>query len=137
MKTIQTIIYSFTIWIVAALINAVLNATLLGFSEFRNESWPGAFVLALIFSLLFSAPGILILWVVFLINMDEEELFKIILKSGILLSICTAIFFMCTLGRQFEEHSTLMAMFSVVSAIVAIMVHHQLITTINKNQSEQ
>ncbi|UEG51182.1 hypothetical protein LK994_06800 [Ferruginibacter lapsinanis] len=134
MKIVQTIIFSFTIWVVAALINAALSATILSFSGSRFESWPGAFVLALVFSLLFSAPGIFVFWIIFMACVNSEKLFGILLRTGILASLISVILFRTLLNNEFKGLYFFMGLSAVIDAVIAILVHHTSITSINKNE---
>ena len=135
MKIIQTIIYSFTIWIVAALINGALSATLLSFTKTMFQSWPGAFVLALVFSLLFSAPGIFIFWIVFMANRDKERLFSVLLRTGVIASLASAVLFWSLLGNEFRGLYFFLGLFAVIAAIAAILIHHTSIVSLNKNDN--
>ncbi|MGG9971250.1 hypothetical protein ACQ33O_05580 [Ferruginibacter sp. SUN002] len=132
MYSLRTILYSFTIWVLAAMINALLSATLLIFSEAEYlDSWPGVFVLALVFSLLFSAPGIFIFWLVFISNTKDKNLFRLLLRTGIICSAASGLLFVVLLGHEFKGQENYLGFFGVVAAITAIMIHHRPIVSLN------
>ena len=130
-------VHTFTIWVLAALINALLSASCLFFTG--HESWPGAFMLSLIFTLLFSCPGIFIFWVTFISTPknDAAYLFRRLLKCTIIAAAVSATGFAVLFHGEFANCIFLLGWSIVIAGIVAVLAHNGFIVAICKNNIRQ
>lgn len=131
MRIIKSIFTCFTIWVLTALLNALLSGTWL--SIFSNETghWPEAFFIILISTLIFSIPGAFVLWIVLLINWNARLLFRTLLGTALVVSVLSSgLLYILPVdiikGKQFFL-STCM----VISSVASIMIHHTNIKSIN------
>jgi len=137
MKLFQSIFLIFTIWVVTALLNATLCGTLI--SLFSNEFnyWPSAILMVFIFTLIFSIPGILIYWIILLVNWESAGLFRTLLKAGIIISSLSSLLsYVLPVGMEKGEQLFL-PICIVIAAIASIMFHHTIIKSIVVNNSNK
>jgi hypothetical protein len=120
MRFFQTIAYSFTLWFLAALINAFLLAVFLSIAQ-TDAKGMLSFVPAMVGSLIFSAPGIFCFWIVFLVavylNQDGQPLFRLLLGAG---SVCAFLSGLAA-GYLFMDLLKISCMGTAFAALVASM----------------
>lgn len=125
---------TFTIWIMAAVINGLLCGIYLSISGYMNDPVPVMIFLSGILSLFFAIPGFFIFWIIMLIlinnNFYGRSLFRAALSTGIILSCCT-IYFSFNLFRGSEGFA--ISLFIILSAITSIMMHFNLFKKIVNN----
>lgn len=120
---------TFTIWIMAAVINGLLCGICMSVSDTAYEPVI-TIIFCGIFSLFFSIPGFFIFWIVMLIAIGRytygRALFRVGLSAGLVLSAATAV--MCV---QFFIYLSpniqyVIPVFIIFSAITSIMMHFNL-----------
>ncbi len=134
MKFIKSIFLSFTIWILTALLNALLSGAILSFTGLNQ--WPGALLLAFVFTLVFSVPGMFIFWIVLLTNWNDAILFRIMLRTGFIISGLSSLLLLIVPDNDVKAHFFLLSFCVVVAAIASIMVHHPIIQSVCRNKTE-
>ena len=133
MRFLKSVFLSFTIWIVATLVNALLGGTWLTYFSEQPDHWPGACLLLFICTLVFSIPAMLIFWVVLLSNLDSDNLFKILLRTGIIVAaLSTLILFFFPAG-VIHSDMLFLAPCIVIATISSIMLHHSIIKSFSSN----
>lgn len=133
MRFLKSIFLSFTIWIVATLVNALLGGTWLSCFSEQPDHWLVACLLLFICTLVFSIPAMLIFWVVLLSNLDSDNLFKILLRTGIIVAaLSTLILFFFPAG-VIHSDMLFLAPCIVIATISSIMVHHSIIKSFSSN----
>lgn len=118
---------TFTIWIMASLINGLLCGISLSVINLNyTEIIPDSIVIFFI-SLFFSAPGVFIFWIVLLIKIagyiTERALFRTALGTGFVLASATAAFCSKMFSDEFSNHSFVIAACIILSAMSSIMLH--------------
>jgi hypothetical protein len=134
-KYITTALISFSIWIVANIINAILFALIFSFIDNGDELGVVGFVL--ICSALFSLPGILIFWVVFVIKCRKYNLFNILLITAVVVSLLSVILFFIYLSISFgADRGMWIFCMPVLAAVAAIAIHRRTIHNVVITQNE-
>ncbi len=126
MKLFKSIFICCSIWLLAGLLNALLFATWLSLFTTEFHHWPRTFGLALIFSLLFSVPGMFIFWVVFVVNWSCDLLFRHLLNAGLILSVLSSLLLFLFDG-EIQKQQFVLACYIVIAALSSIMIHHTFI----------
>jgi hypothetical protein len=127
MAFLKSIFLAFTIWVLAALLNALLGGSWLYFFSRGFTHWPAAFFLVFIFTLILAAPGIFIFWIVLLVKWNEGLLFRYLLKTGLVISaLSTLILYILPIGGV-EGQQLFLSLCIVIAAITSIMIHHHII----------
>ena len=134
MAFFKSVFISFTIWGLAALVNAVLSGAWLNLFTNEFNDGVGTFFLVFIFTLVFSIPSMFVFWIVLLANRNETFLFRLLLKAGFTISILSSfilykLHFDDIAGQQF-----FLSLSIVLSAITSIMIHHRRIKSITSNK---
>ena len=136
-KYFYTSILSFSIWIVSLIINAVLDLLLIGFHSGGSELFDGL-GLILLFSSLFSLPGMIVLWIVVFMNYAKPDLFNRVFITALLTSFLSVFVFFCWIADAFGGKSFWLILFAVLSALFAVMLHRPVIKNIiEKNKIRQ
>lgn len=134
MKLIKSIFSSFTVWILTALLNAVLSGTVVSILSSESESWPSTVLLVFIFTLVFSIPGIFIFWIILLVNWEAEGLFRILLRLGFIVSILSSLLvYVLPMGME-KGQLLLLSLCMMTATITSIMVHHSILMSITKKK---
>jgi hypothetical protein len=134
MKFIKSIFTAFTIWVLAAMLNALLSGSWVTFFSNEMYSWPGAFILVLIFTLIFSIPGMFIFWIVMLVNWNEELLFRTLLKAGFIISALSSLWLYLLDDFGINGQELFLSLGIVISAIASIMAHYRIFKMIYTNK---
>jgi hypothetical protein len=120
MKFFQTVAYSLTVWLLAALINAFLIAVI--FSVQRMEA--GSFFILLpgiMASLFFSAPGIFCFWLVFFIAVLRGRHGQLLFRLLLATAICTAGLTGAAVGFLLRKELAMPTLITMIVAIAAAM----------------
>jgi hypothetical protein len=121
---------TFTIWLLAAFLNGLLAG--IAISIISNEYYHVAenCIAVGILSLVFSAPGFFIFWLVLLFRAArhdrERELFRVALSAGFILSALTAA---CAYGLLFwlaENDTCVLVLIIILSTLLSIMIHFKI-----------
>jgi len=137
MELIKSIFSSFTIWVLTALLNAVLSGTVVSFSSSGFSYWPTAILVVFILTLIFSIPGIFLFWITLLVNWEAEGLFRILLRLGFIVSILSSLLIYVLPMDMEIGQLLLLSLCMVIATVTSIMLHHSIfnaITTKNKNE---
>jgi hypothetical protein len=126
---------TFTIWILASLINGLLCAT---YQSVLN-GLPGQIILQAIVnsfvSLFFSAPAFFIFWIILLIKVEdkvyERHLFRVALSAGLILSAATALMVSNLVAVSPTDKYAIIP-FAILSSIISIMMHFNYFKKLNK-----
>lgn len=130
MPFIRSAFLSFTIWVLAALVNAGLAGTWLAFFSKQPDEWPGAYLLVFIFTLIFSIPAVFIFWLMVVSNWDSESLFKILLRTGFVVSGLSTLILLVVPVGVIHSDILFLAPCIVIATISAIIMHHSIIKSI-------
>jgi hypothetical protein len=131
----RVILRTFTIWVLTALINAVVSASVLAFSDTEFNMWSFTFLLAFFFTLIFSVPAGFIFFILFTVTekSDAGYLFRVLLVTGfITASISTALFY-TAFNTAFKGFTIFLVFSIVLSTISAILLHHKFIAATCKS----
>lgn len=133
---IKISICTFTIWVLAALINAILSASCLLFKPGEFDNWADNFGLSFVVTLVFSVPSIFIIWLLFLMNntKDIQTLFQLLYRTAFILAVFSAALFAVSFYAMFQNYVFLLGLCILVAAVTAIMCHHSFIATIYKQK---
>lgn len=128
----QIVFRTFTIWVMTALINAIISAACLYFSKGIFEDWPLAFVLAFVFTLLFSLPSLLVFFIIFIAaqKADGEALFRRLLGTGWIMAIISGVIFCTSFYSEFNEVTLLLGFSIFAATTTSILLHHRFIVAI-------
>ncbi|MDN3658966.1 hypothetical protein QWZ08_25205 [Ferruginibacter paludis] len=131
----RIILHTFTIWVLTALINAVVSASLLAFSDSEFNRWVFAFSLAFFFTLIFSAPAVFIFFIFFATteNDDAGYLFRVLVITGFVTATISAAVFYAAFNSIFKSFTILLTLSIVCSTLSAIMLHHKFIVATCKS----
>ena len=138
MKLIKSIFAGFTVWVLTALLNAVLSSTVISFFSSEFNRWPSTFLLVFIFTLIFSIPGIFLFWITLLVNWNAEGLFRILLRLGFIVSGLSSLLIYALPMEMETGQLLLLSLCMVIATVTSIMLHHSIlksITAINKNEN--
>jgi hypothetical protein len=134
MQFFKSILSTFTIWVLAALLNASLSATWLWLFSNEYNHWPVVFALTLVFTLFFSIPGMFVFWLILLINWDKVMLFQTLLKAGAIISLLSSLFLFVLNDQELERHQFFLSLSIVISSIASIMMHFSIFNNLLSNK---
>ena len=134
MIIIKSIFLCFTIWVLTALLNALLGGTCLYFFSDEFWFWQAAVLDVLFFTLFLSVPGIFIFWLGLLVNRKKALLFRQLLKAGLIISALSSLLLFVLPFNDFKGQQFYLAVCIVVSAITSVMMHHTRIQKFSTNQ---
>jgi hypothetical protein len=127
---------TFTIWILASFINALFYATWLSVIINYQSGLVVHTLIAFFVSLLFSAPGFFVFWIILLVKLSrgiyERALFRAALSTGFILATATALTCLELPARAFATGKYLFILFAIISATSSIMIHFNHFKKINK-----
>jgi hypothetical protein len=124
---LRTTIVSFAIWLAAAFLNAILDITYITIAGYGKGELTEGFGMVLIVSLLFSIPGILIFWIVYLLNYQNEKLFRLLVKTALLTSLLSGMIFFIWLSEGFKGHSGNLVILATFAAFLSVSLHFRVI----------
>ena len=134
MRFFKSIFSTFTIWVLASLLNALLGATWLRLFLTEYNHWPVRFALTLLFTIFFSTPGMFVFWLMLLINWENTRLFRSLLKAVFIISILSALFLFLLNDHELERQQLFLSLFNVISPKASIMMHVPIFKTIPSNK---
>jgi hypothetical protein len=119
---------TFTIWILTSLINGLLCGAYVSITIRNHEDFLFNTICSLFISLLFSAPGFFIFWIVLLLKVAAKTygraLFRAALSTGFLLATATAIICSQFFNPEFPGNRYVwILLFAILSAMSGIMMH--------------
>lgn len=124
---VKITITTFTIWMICAMINGLLCGTYTSFANHHFNEWLVDILVIFFFSLVFSASGFFIFWMVLLISfarwIEERLLFRVALSTGLVLASITGVICSEIFKNEFPKGKYLIALFVILSAITGIMIH--------------
>lgn len=128
---------TFTIWVLTALINAIISACCLSGGRSGYNEWIGAFLLTIIFTLVFSVPATFIFWITFMgaHKNDADYLFRLLLATGIVGALISAIVFYFSFYAEFKDYTFSLAISIEIATIISIVLHHSFIVEMYKNKT--
>ncbi|MEO6637788.1 MAG: hypothetical protein ABIN25_05905 [Ginsengibacter sp.] len=125
---------TFTIWLLAALVNGLLCGIFLAITRHDLGAWAGYLSGIFFISLIFSIPGFFVFWitmmVVFAKWIRERALFRAALSTGFILAVITGIAGSAAFSYEFPQRNLLIC-FIALSAITSIMLHFKYFKKIN------
>ena len=132
-RYVMTALISLSIWIAAIVISAVADIIFIGL--FSHGGGAGeAFELIIVFSALFSLPGIIIFWLVFLLNCKKDELFHLLFITAFVTSFLSAFVFFLWINEGFGGQSFWLLLFAVLAALASVALHRPAIDDIFTKQ---
>jgi hypothetical protein len=133
---LKSILHSFTVWVLAALSNAILSACCLSVAPNEFDHWGEAFILAFFFTLVFSIPAVFVFWVAYMTNkmVDGNSLFRVLLRTGFITAAISGILFFVSFKVMFKGFTFFLMLSIIVAAISSIMLHHNFIINNHKNK---
>ncbi|MES2847453.1 MAG: hypothetical protein V4685_00235 [Bacteroidota bacterium] len=133
-KYTATALISFSIWIVANIINAILFAFIFSFAGNGDLDGIG---IVLLFSAAFSLPDILIFWMVFLVKCRKNNLFPVLLITAASVSLLSVVLFFLYLAISFgADRGMWIIIVPVLAAIAATAIHRRAINDVVVTQNE-
>lgn len=131
MKTIFTFL---GIWFVASILNGILSGLCIEVVDNGTiGNAVGGITLSMIFSFIFSAPLVGLVWLITAITQstgkDGHTVFQIALKSTLLCSVLGAVFFIYTLGNEFKEAKYFVGLCIIFSAFTAVLLFRKQLKT--------
>ncbi len=134
---IRSLVLCFTVWVLTALLNTALAGTWLCLFANEYNQFSGTYMMVLIFTLIFSVPGMFFFWIILLATWDNENLFRTLLKAGMVISsLSTMILFVLPHGLARHEIIPLSACI-IIAAVASIMIHHFWIKSISTNKKTE
>lgn len=121
----KTCFFTFTIWIVAAFINSLLYAVIFNLGNIVKGNFSESMGLAFLFTLLFSAPAVFILWITFLANSGSENLSRLLLRAVFILSLVSCLFIVFVPDEVYKGHWLLLSFIIVASSVSSVLLHHR------------
>ncbi len=134
MKFFKSIFSTFTIWVLAALLNALISATWMSLFATEFNRWPVWFFLSVVFTLFFSLPGVFIFWLVLLANWQKPLLFQTLLKVGFIISSLSSLFLFVLNDHEIEGQQFPLSLSIIISSIASIMIHFTILKNISLNK---
>lgn len=127
-KYIMTVLVSLSIWIVANTTNTMLFAFVFAFA---SNSGLGGIGFVSLCSALFSLPGILIFWVVFIITCRKDNAFVIFLMTAASVSFLSVVLFFLYLVISFgADRGMWIFIIPVFCAVAATAIHRRAINNV-------
>lgn len=126
-KYIKTTIVFIAIWFTAALLNGLLSGiTIAAIENSSMKAYMGNIFLSVIFSFVFSAPLVGLVWFVTIITQFQEkkghELLQLVLGTALICSLIGAILFINTLGTELKDARYLVGLCICISAMASILI---------------
>jgi hypothetical protein len=134
---IRITIFSFSNWLVAALVNSVLYAFVFCMIVPDVEWGAEAFMLAFAFSLIFSAPAAFIYWIVFIASSSSQRLPAVMLRTSLVLSAVSCLFIAMLPNEVYKGHWFLLSLIVIISALSSVLLHHGILSSFNENKPVQ
>jgi len=134
-KYVATVLVSLSVWLLANIFNAVLFAIVIAAGGTGDELSIVGFVL--LCSGLFSLPGLLIFWILFLFLIRKSNLFQLLLITSAVVSFLSVIVFFAYLAISFgADRGTWIIVLPVLAAVAATTLHRKSIDKFAITQNE-
>lgn len=125
-KYIKTTLVFAGVWFTAALINGLLSGISIIFLDKAANANPGTLALSVIFSFVFSAPVVGLVWFITLMgqvaNKRGDELFQFALGTAFICACIAALIFINTIGTEFMKARYVAALCIIISALAAVLI---------------
>ncbi|MBL0355946.1 MAG: hypothetical protein IPP72_03260 [Chitinophagaceae bacterium] len=131
-RFLMTPLISLSIWILAILMSAVVDVVFISLFS-HGEAWE-AFGLIIVISAMFSLPGIIIFWLVFLLNCKKDGLFNLLFLTALATSFLSAFVFFIAINENFSGQGFWLLLFAVLSALGAVALHRPAINHVLQTQ---
>jgi cation transport ATPase len=123
---VKTFFIFIGVWFIASLLNGLLSGICITvFEKNAFNTAAGMILLSCIFSFVFSAPLVILVWLIAIIarayGRKGHPLFQIILSAAFFCAIMGAGFFINTLGNEFKEARFAIGLCIIISALGAIL----------------
>ncbi len=128
-RGVKITITCFTIWVLTALLNAVLFTCCLRiFSPDRTELI-AMFVISTVLTLVCSTPSVFVFWLVYLSSAknDGSSLFRLLLRAGFILALMPATLFLFCFPDILDGKGTFLFCSILIATIMSVMLHHRFI----------
>jgi hypothetical protein len=134
---LKSTIHCFTIWVLAALINAILSATCLSVAPNEFSNWGEALILTFSFTLAFSIPAVFIFWIIYMTSrmVNGNALFRLLLCSGFIGAVVSSVLFFISFSDMFKNYTFFLALSIIVAAVGSVMLHYNVISKNYKNKN--
>ncbi len=118
---------TFTTWILSSVINGLMCGIFIAIATHQFHK-PAEFIIVIFFfSMLFSAPGFFIFWIILLIgfanSIQQRALFRTALSAGFVLAAITAVISSKLIRQEFPSINYVIMFLIILSAITSIMMH--------------
>ena len=122
-RYLKTALISFSGWFTVILVNVIVIAVLEFLQGSRGYFWEGV-GLVLLVSAVFSFPGVVIFWLVFLFNFCHHKIFKILVITAIVTSSLPVLSMLLVYsdGHIHFQSVSLIAL-AILSAVIAVVLH--------------
>ncbi|MFT3682413.1 MAG: hypothetical protein QM791_19315 [Ferruginibacter sp.] len=130
----MTALVSLSVWIFAILINTVITTAFLGLQGEGGSGLLEITGIILLFSSIFSFPGILLFWLVFLFNCKRTDVFSILLVTAIAVSVLSIVVFALLVNDALGAGYLLILLFPIIAALASVMLHHPAIDEVMRKQ---
>jgi hypothetical protein len=131
-RFVMTPLISLSIWIVAILMSAVADVVFISLFS-HGRAWD-AFGLVIVISAMYSLPGIIIFWLVFLFNCEKDGVFNLLFITALATSFLSAFVFFIAISKNFSGQAFWLLLFAVLSALAAVTLHRPAINYVLQKQ---
>jgi hypothetical protein len=121
---IKSSFFTFTIWIVTAMLNSLLYAVIFSLGNLVKDGFIETAGIVFFFSLLMSVSA----------NCQHEQLSRILLRTVFILTLFTVMVITLVPGGTQKGHWLLQSSIIVVSAIISVMLHHRFLKSFFHSQ---
>jgi hypothetical protein len=132
-KYIKTTLIFAGVWFTASLLNGLLSGISIVVFDTAANANMGSLVLSVVFSFVFSAPVVGLVWFIVLMaqvaDKNGDHLFQFALGTAFICAIVAALIFIFTLGVEFKQAKYVMALSIIVSALAAVLFFRKQIKT--------
>ena len=134
-KSTATFFVCLSVWLIAMLINAFADMAYMGFSHGSGTDRLDVFGFIILFSAMFSLPGIIIFWQVFRFNSENENLFRILLLTAVITPAVSVFLLSLFLGGGVSGEMIWYIIIAVFAGFIATALHYNSINTLlNKEE---
>lgn len=132
-KYIKTTLIFAGVWFIAAVINGLSSGISIILLDKAANANPGTLALSVIFSFVFSAPVVGLVWFITLIGQvagkKGDDLFQFALSTSFICAFVAALIFINTIGKEFMKARYVAALCIIVSALTAVLMFRKQIKT--------
>jgi hypothetical protein len=126
-KHIRTFLIFIAIWFMASFLNGLLSSIAIGVLDSGQEGLEsGSISLTFLFSFILSIPFVGLVWLVTLIAQSHgskgHALFQTILTTTFICAILAAVFFINTMGNDFDNGKFVVGLAIIFSAVSPVLI---------------